>query len=137
MEGRIMPSMAGARAEAAVAAALVRSGFEIFLPAYSAHSRVDLAYLRDGQFVGVQCKTARLLVNDTLFFRTCSNTSNVPKPYGAEVGEFGVYSPDTGMVYLLTAAELPSQACCLRLTPTRNNQAVGVRWAKDYELGPP
>ena len=137
MEGRITPSEAGARAEAAVASAWVRCGFDVFLPAYSAHGRIDIVYRRRDRLVAVQCKTARTLPNRTLLFRTCSNTANRPRSYDGEVDEFGVYSPETGLVYLIPAAGLPFRACSLRLTPTLNGQAFGVRWAKDFELGPP
>jgi hypothetical protein len=136
MDGRIAPSEQGARSEAAVASALVRSGREVYLPVFSAHGRVDLVYEGASGYVGVQCKTARI-VREVLVFMTCSKTGNVPKTYNGQVDEFGVYSPDTGLVYLLPADELPTRLCSLRLTPTRNGQAVGVRWAKDYELGPP
>ena len=29
----------------------------------------------------------------------------------------------------------PDCGACLRVEPTKNNQAKGVRWAKDYVLG--
>lgn len=137
MEDRVTPSEAGARAEAAVASALVRAGHAVYAPIFSAHGRVDIVYEKQGLFVGVQCKTARLMSNNTLYFRTCSNTGNIPISYNGEIDEFGVFSPDTGLVYLLPATGLPTRGCTLRLTPTRNGQAAGVRWAKDVELGPP
>jgi hypothetical protein len=32
---------------------------------------------------------------------------------------------------------LPSRYCTLRLSPAHNHQLAGVRWARDYDLGPP
>ena len=136
MDGTATPNARGARTEAAVASALVRVGAEVYLPAFGSYGRVDLVYELDGRLVRVQCKTA-CRIGETLRFWTCSNTGNTPISYSGQVDEFGVYSPDTEMVYLVPAVDLPTRACSLRLAPTRNGQQSGVRWAKDFELGPP
>ncbi len=48
---------------------------------------------------------------------------------------FGVYSPDTGKVYLVPVKDVPSSGdVTLRLLKTKNNQEKGVRWAKAYEI---
>jgi hypothetical protein len=48
---------------------------------------------------------------------------------------FGVYSPDTGKVYMISVWDAPNASnMILRLTPPKNNQGKGVKWAKDYEL---
>jgi hypothetical protein len=130
------PSTIGARAEAAVASALVRAGKPVFLPAFAAHSRIDLIYSEGGDLVRVQCKTSRL-VGEVLRFRVCSNTANVPRDYAGEIDVFGVYSPDLGNVYVVPVVEVPLRACHLRLGPTRNGQSHGIRFADDYLLGPP
>jgi hypothetical protein len=57
--------------------------------------------------------------------------------YGEQIDEFGVFSSDTGLVYILPAEGLPTRACFLRLEPTLNGQRSGVRWARSFELGPP
>jgi len=106
------PSRLGARTEAAVSSALARCGFDVYAPIFSINGRVDLVYDRAGQLVRVQCKTARV-ARTALYFPTTSNTGNVP------------------------IADAPARGCNLRIVPTRNNQAAGVRWAMDYELGPP
>jgi hypothetical protein len=129
------PTEIGARAEAAVASALIRAGRPVFLPAFGLNSRTDLIYEREA-LVRAQCKTARLL-DQVLGFRTCSNTGNLPRAYEGEVDEFGVYSPDLNLVYLVPAVGLPTRFCSLRLAPTRNGQAKGVWWAERYVLGPP
>ena len=128
------PSEIGARTEAAVARALVFEGWDVCIPMFCAHSRVDLVALRENEILRVQCKTARL-ANGVLYFRTCSNTKNQPRPYHGEVDVFGVYSPDTGSAYLVPLAGLGDNACSLRLCPTPNNQAKGIRFAADYEIG--
>ena len=136
MNRRTSPGERGSRSEAAVASALVRSGAGVYLPAFSSNGRIDLIDVNDTPPVRVQCKTA-CLIGDTLRFWTCSNTANIPVPYNGEINDFGVYSPDTNMVYVVPVGGLPSRACFLRLAPTRNIQQSGVRWARDYELCAP
>ena len=130
------PSRLGARTEAAVASALARFGFDVYVPIFSLNGRVDLIYDRAGQLVRVQCKTARV-ARTALYFPTTSNTGNVPVSYAGEIDEFGVYAPATNLVYLVPITQAPARGCNLRIEPTRNNQVTGVRWAHDYELGPP
>jgi hypothetical protein len=130
------PTEVGARAEAAVASALVRSGRSVFLPVFGLNTRTDLIYEAQDKLLKVQCKTARLL-GQVLGFRTCSNTKNVPRSYDGEIDEFGVYSPDLNLVYLVPARGLPTRFCSLRLAPTRNGQSKGVWWADHFVLGPP
>jgi hypothetical protein len=129
------PSHVGARAEAAVAAALVAAGRQVFVPLFSAHARVDLVMGDDaGRLHRVQCKTARLL-GDVLFFATCSNTGGQREEYAGEVDLFGVHSPDLERCFLVPAEECPPRGCSLRLAPTRNGQTKRVRWAVDYVIG--
>ena len=78
------PSEIGARTELEVSHALYLSGWAVYLPVFCAHSRVDLVAVRTNETLRVQCKTARLAKN-VLYFRTCSNTKNRPKPYHGEV----------------------------------------------------
>jgi len=136
MDRGITPSAIGNRAEAAVASALVRYGRGVYHPAFGSDSRVDLIYMEGARTVRVQCKTA-YRIGDTLRFLTCSRTANIARDYVGQVDEFGVYSPATGLVYLVPIEGLPLTQCLLRLSPTRNGQAAGVRWARDYELGQP
>ena len=130
------PTEIGARAEAAVASALVRAGRPVFLPIFGVNTRIDLLYADDGGLVRVQCKTSRV-VGDVLIFRTCSNTKNVPRDYVDEADVFGVYSPAKNLVYLVPVIGMPKGWCQLRFAPTRNGQRKGIRWAADFVLGPP
>lgn len=131
------PNTLGARAESAVASALVRAGHDVFIPAFCAHSRVDLIYLDPaGTTKRVQCKNARVLKGG-IGFRTASNTGNITRPYHGEIDEFGAFSVETGLVYLVPIEVVGDTFCCLRTTPTRNGQLTGIRWADDYVLGEP
>ena len=136
MDRILTTSAIGNRAEAAVASALVRVGKLVYLPAFGADGRVDLVYLDGLRTIRVQCKTARR-AESVITFATCSNTAHHRRCYDSEIDEFGVYSPDTGLAYLVPFEDVPTRDCTLRLSPTRNGQAAGIRWARDYELGPP
>jgi hypothetical protein len=125
------PSEVGAEAELEVSRALLAAGWDIYVPLFAAHSRVDVLAVRSGQTLRVQCKTARLL-GSILYFRTCSNTKNRPRPYHGEIDPFGVYSPDLKLALLVPIDGLGDQACSLRLDPPANNQSRGVRYAADY-----
>ena len=73
---------------------------------------------------------------DTRFsYARVGGKPHVRKGYQGEADYFGVYSPETGKVYLVPVEEAPvCSAGRLRLNPTKNNQQKGVKWAKDYEI---
>jgi hypothetical protein len=59
-----------------------------------------------------------------------------PEPEGCRGRGGAAYSPDTDRCYLIHVEETEGHVTLsLRLTPTRNNQVQGVRWAHDYKLG--
>jgi hypothetical protein len=134
------PSDIGARAELVVAERLIRAGHQVFLPLFAPHPRVDLVVLRSGVLERVQCKTASRR-GGALFFRSCSNTGNQPAAYRDDVDLFGVWSPHLDEVFLVPVADAPDRGCHLRITPPRNAQHQGIRWAHTYRLevppGPP
>ena len=131
----LTPSQVGARAERAVAFALEAAGKRVYLPLFLPDSRVDLVFEDEDGLHRVQCKTSQLK-KGAIFFRTCSNTGNVPKAYSGEADVFGVYSPELDQVFLVPVAEAPVRGCHLRLDPARNGQVKGVRQASDYLLTP-
>ena len=114
-----------------VAAALVRAGKRVYAPFFAADSRVDLVYEDETGFHRVQVKTS-VLRGEAVYFRACSNTKNVRRDYRGEADLIGVYSPDLDQVFLVPVHEAPARGGHLRLTPTRNGQTRGVRWAKDF-----
>ena len=68
--------------------------------------------------------------------RPASGAARVPRATAVlrthDVDYFGVYCPDTDAVYLVPITDVPDRGACLRVKPTKNNQAKGVRWAMDY-----
>jgi hypothetical protein len=130
------PNEIGLRAELEVARACMRAEMGVFVPLFDAHGRVDLVVETQGRLLRVQCKSARLLGDHVVFFRTCSNTGNSPRAYVDEVDAFGVYAHSLDRVYLVPIEGLGVRGCHLRLGPTRNGQQKGIRFAVDYEVRP-
>ncbi len=128
------PSAVGATAEREVSYALAGAGWEVFVPMFSPHSRVDLAALRDGEVCRVQVKTS-VLRPGVICFRPFSNTANVARSYAGEIEAFGVYSPELGRVYLVPLGGTSARSCRLRLESPANNQQKGIRYAATYEVG--
>ena len=52
-----------------------------------------------------------------------------------EIDAIGAYAPSLNRCYLIPIAEASRRrALHLRLDPTRNNQARGIRWAETYDF---
>jgi hypothetical protein len=128
--------------ECMVLARLTQLGYKCLIPWGHDH-RYDLAIDDDGKFVRIQCKTAHYRKGQEclcLEFSTMTTYARVGgkphlrKGYRGEADYFGVYSPDTGKIYLIPVDDAPDGAATLRLDATKNNQEKGVRWAKDYEI---
>ena len=129
-------SMKGKRSEARILADLVAAGKSVLLP--WGEERFDLVvYEEPGVYMRVQVKTGRLK-DGYVLFRTVSVCSNGRRRqvYRGQVEAFAVYCPDLDRSYLVPAAGLPTEMASLRVSPTRNGQSAGVRWARDFELGP-
>jgi hypothetical protein len=74
----------------------------------------------------------------TVRLKTCRHT---PRGYvrswysSDEVDAIAAFSPDTRRCYLVPIREAAGRSTLnLRLDPTRNNQALHVKWAADYEF---
>ena len=126
--------------ESIVLARLVQLGYECLIPWGHDH-RYDIAIDDDGKLVRIQCKTARyveergcLEFNTAITYARVGGKPHIRKGYKQEADYFGVYSPDTGKVYLVPVDDAPGSVAKLRLQATKSNQQKGVRWAKDYEI---
>jgi hypothetical protein len=121
-----------------VAADLMRRGYKIALP-YGEDWDYDLIVCRDEQLERVQVKyTCSDGVVITVRSRSASLTNGKVKTYKyytAEIVEWlAVYDVTTDRCYYVPASELGTgmSMLSLRLTETRNNQRIGVRFASDY-----
>ena len=133
----------GDATEAIVLARLVQAfpEAEVLVP-FGENSRYDLVLERDSVFTRIQCKTGRLR-NGSIWFPTCSTTFHNSRPGGAKpyisdyrgsADVFGIYCPELDKVYLVPVDDVGTRDGCIRVEPTRNNQARKIRWAGQYEL---
>jgi hypothetical protein len=127
----------GAIAELAIA----REAAELGVGVWTAHTveRYDLIFDLRPRLVRVQCKWA-CRYDDIVVVRCYSSRRNrdglLRRLYSAEeIDAFAAYCAEIDRCYFLPL-ELFGQrsAIQLRLSPTKNNQHVGVNWAKEFEF---
>lgn len=134
------PKLIGDRACAIVMARLIQIYEAVLLP-FGENQRYDLVIETDDGFLRVQCKTGRLR-GGAIRFPCCSVTYEHASPrkgfstrdYRGAADLFGVYCPETDGVYLVPVECVGRNSGYLRVEPTKNNQAQGIRWASDYEV---
>jgi hypothetical protein len=135
------PKKVGDRSEAHVLAALVEVYDEVFLPR-GENCRADFLVSNVEGILRVQAKTGRLR-SGVVVFDTSSFTYHHPnnrgtrpyrRDYRGDADIFAVWCPDTDRVYIVPVDDVPVNGARLRVEPTRNGQAAGVRWARDYEV---
>jgi hypothetical protein len=131
-------STKGAAAEAEVAAAAIRLGLVVLRPLCEG-SRYDLLIDTGSALLRTQCKWASRS-GDVLATR-CITSRHTPGGYrrtrycASEIDAIAAYAPDTDRCYLVPIEQVEERSqISLRVGPTRNNQARGVHWAKDYEM---
>lgn len=54
--------------------------------------------------------------------------------YEGQIEAFGVYCPDTHKCYLVPITEVGGRQANLRVSPSKNKQEKGIRWAKEFEI---
>jgi len=145
-------SQKGLISHTAVLNRLVQLGFEVLLP-WADHLGYDLAYFvieehrnfgffvhRESYLVRIQVKTAWLSKDGTaLEFNTSTVSAgkrgNKKSGYVGKAEYFGVYSPDTGKVYMVPVRASARSNMTLRLEGNAYVYAgTPVNWARDYEI---
>jgi hypothetical protein len=131
------PVDVGERSEAIILAELVKRGHRVLVP-YGTNHRYDLVIDVGTRFLRAQCKTGRLR-QGVVKFNTASTRANTlgayTKPYDSEqIDLFLIYCAETNRVYAVDVDEATSFEGALRVDPTANGQAKGIRWAADHEL---
>ncbi|MGB7589353.1 MAG: group I intron-associated PD-(D/E)XK endonuclease [Solirubrobacterales bacterium] len=127
-------ALKGNATEAAVLNALASRGLAVLLP-FGGGLPYDLVvHLADRSFLKVQCKTVRLVKDCVVFNAHRTDHGAGRRPYDGLADVFGVYFQLTQAVYLVPVHDVSSIGPRLRLKPTRNNQAQGIRYAADYEI---
>jgi hypothetical protein len=134
----LTPSQKGAAAEAAITAMAVELGLTVLRPLCEGR-RYDLVIDLEPELLRVQCKLATRLggvLSIRLKTNRCTPAGYVSTCYTAtEIDAIGAYSPELRRCFLIPISEVSGRGTIyLRLDPTRNNQAVGIKWAQEYEL---
>jgi PD-(D/E)XK endonuclease len=127
----------GAVAELAIAAAAADLGIGVW-SAFTVE-RYDLIFdLRPG-LLRVQCKWAARRVDVIIVrcYRNRRNRAGLLRQFYSptDIDAYAAYCADVCKCYLLPIDEFANRISIqLRLGPTKNSQALGINWAKDYEL---
>jgi hypothetical protein len=122
----------GNAAEAAVLAALVAADIPVLLP-FGDGLWFDLAAVipPDGAIVRIQVKSGRIR-NGCVIFNTRSTDHGAgQRPYTGRADFIAVHVHDPSAVFMVPVHDCPLSQGALRVTDTRNNQRLGVRFAKD------
>jgi hypothetical protein len=133
----------GVVAELAIARQAAQLGIGVW-GAYTVE-RYDLIFDLRPTLLRVQCKWA-CRYDDVVIVRCYSNRRNrdglLRRLYSADdIDAFAAYCAELDKCYFLPLDAFEGRSSIqLRLAPTKNNQQVGVNWAKDFEfaatLGP-
>jgi hypothetical protein len=125
-------------AEAAVTLEATRLGIDVYRPTGEG-GRYDMLFDLDSRFARVQCKWAPRH-EDVVVVRCYSSRRNrdgvMRRIYApGEIDAFAAYCPDVERCYFLPYDLFAGRTQVhLRLGPSRNNQRLGVNWAKDFEF---
>lgn len=131
----LAPKQKGNLTELECITAFYKLGYQCSIP-YGENSRYDFIADIDGKLIRVQCKTSREVDVGVIEFpcrSSRSNTqSNLQRRYTAdEIDYFCTFW--NGQCYLVPISEC-SVTKVLRFVAPKNNQKVGITYAKDYEL---
>lgn len=133
------PKEQGERSERRVIAALLDHGYDVLIAPYGENRRYDLVLDLGDRFVRVQTKTARLTSDGGALVAATSSFAGLGAArrrvqYSGQIELFAIFSPHTGQVYLVPVGACPGSEVRLRLSPAKNGQTLGVRYATDYQL---
>lgn len=124
----------GEHAEAAALAAFTKAGVSVLLP-FGASLAFDLVVcLHDGRFVRVQVKAGRVRQRCVLFNTWSTDHGWGRGSYRGRADVFAVHVAELDEVFVVPVEAAATYSCSLRLQPTANNQAAGVRFAADHRL---
>jgi hypothetical protein len=126
----------GAIAESAIVHAAIKLGVDVYKP-LSDGGRYDLILGLGYSLLRVQCKWAPKQ-GDVVLIR-CYSNRRAPEGFrkrsytAAEVDVIAAYCPELDRRFLVTSDRFDGHSqLMLRLTPSRNNQRLGVNWADDF-----
>ena len=126
------PKGTGERSEAVILAKLLLRG-DIVLQPFGDNQRYDLVVERNGAFIRIQCKTARIK-NGRVEIPTSSRAGGIKarKGYSGEVDAFAAFCPCNGKCYWLTMDFVGNRKhVCLRIEPCH---LKSLSYARDFEI---
>lgn len=123
--------------EQEVAIEFLKLGIQVSKPLVS-NSRYDFIVDISNHLYKVQVKTGTYKENSYIEFATSTSHTNTKGTINLSYSEDEVDFFATmyeGQCYLIPYDKCGKRAQRLRLIPTKNNQTVGITFAKDYKLG--
>lgn len=129
----------GEISEAAIITRFLQLGYRVFIP-YGRNQRYDLVIEgSNGQFLRVQCKTARIARGGAVIKFDTANHNYALKNkrwrhYREQCDYFAVFCEQFNKVYFIPVTQVGITEASLRLAETKNCQEKFIRWAKSYEL---
>src|ERR1700680_2629504 len=131
----LTPSQKGAAAEAAITATVIQLGLTVLRPLCEGR-RYDIVIDLEPELLRVQCKLARRLKG--VLCVGLQTNRYTPRGYVSRTHTAhevdAVDSPELNRSFLGPIDEACGRRSIhLRLDPSKNNQAEGIRWADDYE----
>src|SRR5436190_1311879 len=128
----------GSIAETAIASTAVKLGFDVYWPLTNG-GRYDMIMDVYGRLLRVQCKWAAKQ-GDVVIVRTYSNRrareGMRTRTYAhGEIDAIAAYCAEIDRCFFLPAAlAIGRRHVQLRLSPCKNNQRLGVNWARIYDF---
>lgn len=122
--------------EQQVAIEFLKLGIQVSKPLVQS-SKYDFIVDINNQLYKIQVKTSTLKEDSYLEFATSTSHTNTKGTINLTYSEKDVDFFATmyeGQCYLIPFKDCGKRQQRLRLQPTRNNQTVGVKFAKDYKL---
>jgi hypothetical protein len=134
----LTPSQKGAVAEARITGAAIELGLTVLRPLCEGR-RYDLMIDLDPALLRVQCKLAQHrggVLYVPLYTSRYTPRGYVRTSYTAEeIDAVVAFSPELQRCFLIPIDEVAGRSAIhLRLDATKNNQAEGVNWARDYDF---
>lgn len=126
----------GELVQAIILAELIKAGMAVLLP-FGDNQRYDMVIDCGDNFLRVQCKHGRLRDGCIKFNARSTVYGGGYRSYKGQVDLFAVYCSDNQRSYLIPVDEVCNSEVYLRVEQTKNGQASGIKWAKDYELNGP
>lgn len=133
-KGIYNPKEIGDKSEAMTLAEFVYQGRTVLQP-FGDKERYDLVVDEDGDFIRIQCKTARLTGKNSFHFSTESVNWNTKtsRDYNGQADVFAVFLRETRKIYIFNVSNLPKRACNVRLS--KDDAGYNAqRFAEDHLL---